>query len=82
MSYDPDPTKWNVTYEPQQGNKQKPKKCINPINTLTSPSSRSSSEKSIAGDTEDESEDDELEEELEELNEGVKGGVCFLKFKK
>ena len=29
-----------------------------------------------------ESEDDELEEELEELNEGVKGGVCFLKFKK
>ena len=81
-SYDPDPTKWNVTYEPQQGNKQKTKKCINPINTLTSPSSRSSSEKSIAGDTEDESEDDELEEELEELNEGVKGGVCFLKFKK
>ena len=77
-SYDPDPTKWNVTYEPQQGNKQKTKKCINPINTLTSPSSRSSSEKSIAGDTEDESEDDELEE----LNEGVKGGVCFLKFKK
>jgi superfamily II DNA or RNA helicase len=80
-SYDPNPTKWNVTYEPQQGNKQKTKKCINPINTLTSPSSRSSSEKSIAGDTEDESEDDELEEELEELNEGVKGGVCFLKFK-
>ena len=87
-SYDPDPTKWNVTYEPQQGNKQKTKKCINPINTLTSPSSRSSSEKSIAGDTEDES-DEELEEELEEedeLDNGVKpvvkGGVCFLKFKK
>ena len=86
-SYDPDPTKWNVTYEPQQGNKQKTKKCINPINTLTNPSSRSSSEKSIADDTE-ESEEEELEEELEEeddddsVKSAVKGGVCFLKFKK
>ena len=88
-SYDPNPTKWNVTYEPQQGNKQKTKKCINPINTLTSPSSRSSSEKSIADDTE-ESELEESEDEFdgleEELDGGVKpvekGGVCFLKFKK
>ena len=87
-SYDPDPTKWNVTYEPQQGNKQKTKKCINPINTLTSPSSRSSSEKSIADDTEEsEDEFDGLDDGLDDgkkngVKSEVKGGVCFLKFKK
>jgi len=92
-SYDPDPTKWNVTYEPQQGNKQKTKKCINPINTLTNSSSRSSLEKSIADDTEEseEEEDDGIEDRLDGgLKDGleggvkpvVKGGVCFLKFKK
>lgn len=74
-SYDPDTSKWKAIYEPSTSTTKK----VGKITPLKS-SSRSSSDRSIADDTETEGEE-ELEEELEE--EGKKGtGVCFLKFKK
>ena len=81
MSYDPDASKWKVIYEPTTAKKvgkilekKLPLKC----------SSRSSSDKSIADDTESEEEIEEIEEIEENLEEETKkvAGVCFLKFKK
>ena len=74
-SYDPDASKWKAIYEPSTSTTKK----VGKITPLKS-SSRSSSDRSIADDTESEGEE-ELEEDLKE--EGKKGtGVCFLKFKK
>lgn len=72
--YNPDVLKWNITYEPTN---YKPKKTTNIAKKeiYCKPNSRSSSDKSIAEDTESE---DELEEEKDNLS----TGVCLLKFKK
>jgi superfamily II DNA or RNA helicase len=78
-SYDPDVSKWKVTYEPTEiKQKTKPKVLKSP--TLK-PSSRSSSDKSITDDTDSE-EEIEIEEELETKKDKLSGGVCLLKFKK
>jgi len=74
-TYDPDTTKWKVTYEPT--NCKPTKKSIIKKETLK-PSSRSSSDKSIADDTESE---EEFDEDDEKTDKEVKG-VCLLKFKK
>lgn len=74
-TYDPDTSKWKVTYEPSNCNPSKPSKIKK--ETLK-PSSRSSSDKSIADDTESE---EEFDEDDEITDKEVKG-VCLLKFKK
>ncbi len=82
-SYDPDITKWKTTYEPTNC---KPKKTKVLEKEKLQPSSRSSSEKSIADDTDSDISDDEEEEEeigeIEEKKDKVGSGVCLLKFKK
>jgi len=78
-SYDPDITKWNVTYEPADCTPKKPK--VIKKETLK-PGSRSSSDKSITDDTDS---DDDLEDDLEEIEDPKKDklvGGCLLKFKK
>jgi len=78
-SYDPDASKWKVTYEPTEiKQKAKPKEQKN---VSVKPSSRSSSDKSITDDTDSE-EEIEIEEEEETKKDKVSGGVCLLKFKK
>jgi superfamily II DNA or RNA helicase len=72
-SYDPDITKWRVTYEPTEF---KPKKNNEVKKESYKSSSRSSSDKSIADDT-----DSEIEEE-DEKKDKLSTGVCLLKFKK
>lgn len=74
-NYVPDASSWKVTYEPSQVHKQKANI------SKKKPSSRSSSDKSIADDTETE---DELEDELEDetLQNKLSSGLCLLKFKK
>jgi len=69
-SYDPDITKWKTTYEPTNCKPKTPK-----VLEKLKPSSRSSSEKSLADDT-DSSEDEE------ETETNVVKGVCLLKIKK
>ena len=87
-NYDPDIKNWNLIYKPTEC-----KKITKTVKEKIIVNSRSSSEKSIANDTEDEEEEEEeeLEEELkEELKEELTiepnndklSGVCFLKFKK
>jgi superfamily II DNA or RNA helicase len=87
-SYDPDITKWKTTYEPTNC---KPKKTKVLEKEKLQPSSRSSSEKSIADDTDSDISDDEEDEEDEEIGQigqietkkdKVGSGVCLLKFKK
>jgi superfamily II DNA or RNA helicase len=77
--YDPDMKNWKVTFEPteckiKKGLKEKEKKDKD--KTILQPSSRSSSDKSIANDTDSDEEVDELEEK------DLKPSVCLLKFKK
>jgi superfamily II DNA or RNA helicase len=84
-SYDPDITKWNVTYEPTDCTPKKPKVIKNGALTKESlnPGSRSSSDKSIADDTDsDEEFDDEVDEIEETKKDKLVGGGCLLKFKK
>jgi superfamily II DNA or RNA helicase len=80
-SYDPDITKWKTTYEPTNCKPKTPK-----VLEKLKPSSRSSSEKSLADDTDSgEDEDEEDEEEIGEIEtkkDKVGSGVCLLKFKK
>ena len=78
-SYDPDASKWKVTYEPTEiKQKAKPKELKN---TVIKPSSRSSSDKNITDDTNSE-EEIEIEEKLETKKDKLSGGVCLLRFKK
>lgn len=89
-NYDPDIKNWNLIYKPTEC-----KKITKTVKEKIIINSRSSSEKSIANDTEEEEEEeeeyeDEEEEEEEELKEELTietnkdklSGVCFLKFKK
>lgn len=73
-TYDPDITKWKITYEPIECKLKKPKEVKK---ESYKSNSRSSSDKSIAEDT-----DSEMEEEEEEKKDKLAGGVCLLKFKK
>jgi superfamily II DNA or RNA helicase len=75
VNYSSDVSKWKVIYEPIF-NKQKQKNCKELTKEPLNPSSRSSSDKSIADDT-----DSDLEDEVEEKTDKLKG-VCLLKFKK
>ena len=79
-SYDPDITKWSVTYEPTECIKKTPKLITK---GSLNPGSRSSSDKSIADDTDS---DEEIDDEVDEIEETKKdklvGGGCLLKFKK
>jgi len=76
FNYVPDTSTWKVIYEPNQC---KPKKTNNTVKDKLTPSSRSSSDKSITDDTES---DEELLEETEEKKDKLASGVCLLKFKK
>ncbi len=80
-SYDPDITKWKTTYEPTNCKPKTPK-----VLEKLKPSSRSSSEKSLADDTDSSEEEEEEEEEeigeIETKKDKVGSGVCLLKFKK
>ena len=87
-TYDPDITKWQTIYEPTSCIK---KKSCETKKTPLKPSSRSSSDKSIAEDTDtnDEEEEEQEEEEfknvdsiIENSKDKLSSGVCFLKFKK
>ena len=76
-TYDPDASKWKTVYEPTAT-----KKVENITQLKCSSHSHSSSDRSIADDTETEGEE-ELKEDLEEKDKKSSGtGVCFLKFKK
>jgi superfamily II DNA or RNA helicase len=75
VNYSSDVSKWKLIYEPIF-NKQN--KCKELTKEPLKPSSRSSSDKSIADDTDT---DTDLEDELEEKTDKLKG-VCLLKFKK
>ena len=74
LNYDSDASKWKVIYEPTN---YKPRKIKEPKKEILQPSSRSSSDKSIAEDTN--SEDDEDEDENKDK---LKCGVCLLQIKK
>lgn len=77
-TYNPDASTWKVTYEPASAEKHKilKDKISDKTNGLKKSSSRSSSERSIADDTESESED------VEEEDSTPSQCVCLLKFKK
>ena len=81
FNYDSDSSKWKVIYEPTN---YKPRKSKEPKKEILQPSSRSSSDKSIAEDTN--SEDDEEEEECDNNDNAqkdkLKSGVCLLQIKK
>jgi superfamily II DNA or RNA helicase len=77
VTYNPDITTWNTTYEPTEIQKNKKSKETN--NKLVNSSSRSSSEKSVADDTDSE---EEIEIEEDTKKDKLAGGVCLLKFKK
>ena len=77
LNYNSDPSKWKVIYEPTT---YKPKKSKEVKKEILQPSSRSSSDKSIAEDTN--SEDDDEYECTNEKNEDTKSGVCLLSIKK
>jgi superfamily II DNA or RNA helicase len=74
LNYNSDPSKWKVIYEPTNYN---PRKSKEPKKEILQPSSRSSSDKSIAEDTNSEEDD-----ESECTNEDTKSGVCLLSIKK
>jgi superfamily II DNA or RNA helicase len=73
LNYDSDASKWKIIYEPTN---YTPRKHKEPKKEILQPSSRSSSDKSIAEDTN--SEDDDEEEDKDKL----KLGVCLLQIKK
>jgi len=73
-TYEPDVSKWKVIYEPKECKTSKTKEAKKESYISNS---RSSSDKSIAEDTET-----EMEEEEEEKKNKLAGGVCLLKFKK
>lgn len=75
-TYEPDASNWKVTYEPTEC---KPKKTTEVKKELYKSSSRSSSDKSIADDTDSEIEE---EEEINKKKDKLSTGVCLLKFKK
>jgi superfamily II DNA or RNA helicase len=77
LNYNSDPSKWKVVYEPTNYKPRKSKEPKEPKKEILQPSSRSSSDKSIAEDTNSE-EDDEEDENKDKL----KCGVCLLKIKK
>ena len=77
LNYNSDPSKWKVIYEPTT---YKPKKSKEVKKEILQPSSRSSTDKSIAEDTN--SEDDDEYECTNEKNEDTKSGVCLLSIKK
>ena len=77
VTYNPDITTWNTTYEPTEIQKNKKPKETN--NKLVNSSSRSSSEKSVVDDTDSE---EEIEIEEDTKRDKLAGGVCLLKFKK
>lgn len=94
-TYDPDASKWKVTYVPkgiEENKKIKEKiKMIDEvgarIGTYKKTSSRSSTERSIADDSEEEEEYEEQDEPAEPREDETKknkigGGICFLKMKK
>ena len=75
-NYDQDPSKWKVTYEPTE---YKPRKIKEPKKESLKCSSRSSSDKSIADDTDSE---EEIDVEIDEKKDKLASGLCLLKFKK
>lgn len=75
-TYDPDASKWRVTYEPTDC---KPTKIKEAKKESLKSSSRSSSDKSIADDTDSE---EEIDVEIDEKKDKLAAGVCLLKFKK
>ena len=79
LNYQSDVSKWKVIYEPTN---YKPRKSKEPKKEILQPSSRSSSDKSIAEDTNSEDDTEEEEEEEEEEKDKLKSGVCLLKIKK
>jgi superfamily II DNA or RNA helicase len=79
-SYDPDASKWKVTYEPTEIKQITKSKELK--NIAIKPSSRSSSDKSITDDTDSEEEIEIEIEEEETKKDKLAGGVCLLKFKK
>lgn len=76
--YNPDVSKWSVTYHPTNNKKITVKVNSNDTNKKTS--SRSSSERSIVEDSENEEEFEEIEEEEKIDKNNV--GKCLLKIKK
>ena len=79
--YSPDVNKWKVIFEPTNCIKKPRNNSIKKDNCK--PSSRSSSDKSIAEDTESEGESEEEIEAIEEVKKDkLSTGVCLLKFKK
>ena len=79
-NYDPDISKWKVTYE--SNNLLKSNKVTKNVETKKESfkcSSRSSSDKSITDDTDS---DEEIDIEIEEKKDKLAAGVCLLKFKK
>ena len=95
-TYDPDASKWKVTYVPkgiEENKKIKEKykkklgeeiKVIDKVGVHKKTSSRSSTERSIADDSEEEEEYEEQDEPREDETKKNKigGGICFLKMKK
>jgi superfamily II DNA or RNA helicase len=75
LTYDKDASKWKVIYEPTTDYKHKKTKQVKKEVLVSS--SRSSSDKSIADDT-----DSEIEVEVEEKKDKFSSGVCLLKMKK
>jgi len=77
-TYEPDASKWKVTYEPTelQQNKKPTTQKEEKKESLKS-SSRSSSDKSIADDTDSE---EEIDVEIDEKKDKFAAGVCLLKF--
>ena len=78
LNYDSDASKWKVIYEPSNYN---PRKSKEPKKEILQPSSRSSSDKSIAEDTNSEEDDDDDTTE-DENKDKLKSGVCLLQIKK
>ena len=77
LNYVSDASKWKVVYEPTNYTPRKSKEPKEPKKEILQPSSRSSSDKSIAEDTNSEEDDDS-----ECPNEDTKSGVCLLSIKK
>jgi superfamily II DNA or RNA helicase len=72
--YNPDTSGWTVVFNPKSSG---PKECTKKTPKNISVKSNSSSDKSIANDS-----DDEVEEEPEKPKDKYLAGVCFLKMKK
>ena len=72
--YNPDTSGWTVVFNPKSSG---PKECLKKTPKNISVKSNSSSDKSIANDS-----DEEVEEEPEKPKDKYLAGVCFLKMKK